>query len=190
MTRVLVDRVCEIMSGEVQRIFNYYYKLTGGLPLDYAPESYLQVNFATDLKNGDVFDSVTLETTGRQINGWIGKNQQDVSGLGGQRIDIVGWTRGNEPVALIELKRAWGNIEIDNDAAKLRKWLDIFRPLGSKYGVIAVYTSAQKEETIVNRFSLLADNAGVERRGEPVIFPNPEEGYYHYHQGFQCFIVQ
>jgi hypothetical protein len=149
----------------VQTAFDLHVGFSGGLPLSFAPEAFIQGQIALALAALGLM--VTLESpvyetlceAGADLRGRPFKR------IGG-RLDLVTWWKNGTPRHLIEVKMLRHSAAIADDIKRLKSML--LRG-GSQQGLILVYAEAKKAETVRGRidkakalqYSQLAKRSGV-----------------------------
>lgn len=140
----------------VKTAYDKYYEWTGGLSLDHAPESFIQSEIANSLSTVSRYvtleDGVrdTLISAGASIKGKMPRNG---------RLDIVTWWEAGTPRKYIEVKKAFRNSAIAADAKRLRQMVN--RGGSIRKGLIVVYTSAMRSDTLLNRIETMAALSGT-----------------------------
>lgn len=137
----------------VQNAFDLHAGFSGGLPLSFAPEAFLQGQIA--LAHGALGLTVTLESpvyetlceAGAELRG------RPFERIGG-RLDVVTWWKNGTPRHLIELKMLRHSAAIADDIARLKSML---KRGGSRQGLIVVYAEAKKAETVSGRINEAKD---------------------------------
>ncbi len=147
------------MVDAVGVAFEQYYEWSGGFWLNYAPESYIQVEIVRALAK--MCPYVTLEDSVRDIL-FYGEAKRGAMPRGshGGRVDAIVWWKNEKPRLLIEVKRGWTYHSITADAKRLRQ-LKNRCPDSVQDGLIVVYTDARKGTTIDRRFRAMAKNSGT-----------------------------
>ena len=127
-----------------------YEWLTGGHWLSHAPESFLQMTVAMELRK-KTKNCIYVDASHNKI-----KADQDERRLGRppgnehERPDISVWFKtSNELRAIIEIKLAYRFAGVNSDATKIRK---ILRHKQSALGYLLVYSEEYKLETLKQRF--------------------------------------
>lgn len=143
----------------VDNAFKKYYKWSYSPWLGEVPESFIEAEIANSLSKivpyitlQDTISS-TLEDAGADLRGPKPRN----SALG--RVDIIVWWKDETPRILIEVKRAWRDYSLNSDARRLRQLIN--KDSTIQKGLLVACTSAQKPETIENRFKNMADESGT-----------------------------
>jgi len=143
----------------VNNSFRKYHGWSNGYWLGSAPESFIEAEIANSLSK--IVPFITLQDTIRDIlknaNADLRGPKPRNSSIG--RMDIVVWWADETPRVLIEIKKAWKNNSLNDDAKRLRQLLNKESTL--QKGVIVAYTSAKNPETIDNRFENMAYNSGT-----------------------------
>lgn len=184
MTITKFENVC---LDSVEAAFKKHWQFTGGLPLDYAPEAFIQGWIAQALSK---LGYVTLESNvyhalseaGAELRGKAPRN-------GNGRVDIVTWWKTGKPRILIEVKKLRHKEAITSDAKRLRQLLG--RGGSTREGLVVVYASAKKPETIDGRLAFAAETSGarLSRRTGAISFPIIGSGsVWHYEAA--CFRVR
>ncbi len=160
MGKVLLNDIYLHSVKGVRQSFNKYYKMSGGFGLGQAPESFIQAQVAMTLSK--ICPFVTLEDT---VDGILRDSQSErrgrkPRGSGSGRIDVLIWNDNGTPRVLVEIKKAWKNDVVNNDADRIRKLLNRRGSLQS--GLIILYTDAMKSDTVVNRFDTIAGYSNTE----------------------------
>ena len=134
----------------------FYDELSGGLQLYEAPEWLLQSEIARSL--GKKCHYVTVESSVK----WIlecaeselrGKLPRNKTG----RIDIVVWSGGDFPRYLVEVKKGWDSHCVTEDTKRLSSLIN--RGGSLHRGLVVVYATAAKEETLERRFREIEENS-------------------------------
>jgi len=175
MSTVEFENAC--LEG-VKKAFDFHRKFTGGLSLDYAPESFMQAHIAHSLSK--IAPYVTLEsdvahTLKESLAEMRGKKPRN------GRIDIVTWWKNESPRFLIEVKKLSSSKGISEDVKRLRQCLN--RGGSTREGFVIVYSCAQKKETLNKRFAAAAkaSNSMLSQRSDPVPFmPYWSDKQWHY----------
>ncbi|MCZ7380676.1 MAG: hypothetical protein O8C64_03750 [Candidatus Methanoperedens sp.] len=180
----------EILTASLKGVnnaFRKYHKWSNGQWLNMAPESFIQAEIANCLSKkcpyitledtiGNLLEDADAESRGP-------KPRNSASG----RMDIIVWWAKDKPRILIEVKKAWKSDALNADAIRLRQLLN--RGGSIQKGLLVAYTSAQKPETIDDRFKDLAYNSGtiLESRVGPLKRKDDGE-VWHWDAG--CFSVK
>ena len=138
----------------VERAFASHLKFTGGLPLTFAPEAFIQGQIASRLSAFDLY--VTLETkvydtlteAGAEMRGRRMKR-------GGGRIDLVTWWRNGTPRHIIEVKKLRHKEALNEDVKRIRSILG--RGGSTRQGLIVVYADARRSHTVTARIDYAAE---------------------------------
>lgn len=151
--------VAECLNGTV-RACRDFANLSGNTRLIDAPEWFVQAEIAKTVQRR-LDRWVTLETSVEELMGSSGKTSRDSrSGIRKGRIDLVVWSVADEPRSLVEVKKGWGDSSIDDDVSRLRALVNKCEKVVR--GLVVVYADAAKEETLVERFSRMAQCSGSE----------------------------
>jgi len=142
----------------VKAAFKQHLKMSGGLPLGLAPESYIQTHIAMHLAK--IAPYVTLETkvydalidASAELRGKPSRN------FGG-RVDIVTWWKNETPRVLIEVKKMHGRETIAADVKRIKQLLR--RGGTTREGLVVVYCSAKKPKTLEGRVKHAASTSRV-----------------------------
>ena len=153
----------------VVRAFKSHLKFTGGLPLTFAPEAFIQGQIALELAKHDVY--ATLETT---VYETLSEAKCSMRGRPpkrfGGRLDLVTWWKNSRPRLLIEVKKLRHKEGVADDLKRIR---DILRKGGSiRGGIVVVYADAKRLETIQRRIDYAANSANCQLayRSGPIKF--------------------
>lgn len=139
--------------------FDTYYRWSGGWGLSYAPESFIQAEVARSLFS--IIPYVTLEAPTDLLLDRCEIDKLNIPDtLRKGRVDIVGWKRF-KPIILVEAKRAWGHIEIREDAKRIRDLIALCLHT-IQHGMMVVYSDAASEEALLARYDGLAASANCE----------------------------
>lgn len=142
----------------VKRAFKVHWEFTGGLPLTFAPEAFIQGQIATELSKRNLY--VTLETkvydtltdAGAEMRG---RNMKRAGG----RIDLVTWWKNGTPRHIVEVKKLRHKEAVNADAKRIRS---ILRRGGStRQGLIVLYADAKRPETVTRRIDYAAEATGT-----------------------------
>lgn len=171
----------------VKSAFKVHYQFTGGLPLRYAPEAFIQGQIALALSKlayvtleSHVYE--TLSEAGAELRGKAPRNNRG-------RIDLVTWWRKGTPRFLIEVKKLRHKEAITADVKRLKQLLG--RGGSTREGLVVVYVSAQKTTTINSRLLFAAESSGarLSKRTGPIPFSVLDsDTTWHYEAA--CFRVQ
>jgi hypothetical protein len=149
----------------VRNAFALHEKFSGGLPLSFAPEGFVQGQIALALAERGVIVQLespvyaTLCEAGAELRG------KPFKGIGG-RIDVVTWWKNGTPRHLIEVKMLRHGGAIAGDVGRLKTML---KRGGFRQGLIVVYAEAIKEATVANRISSAAKLQGCEIADRSVV---------------------
>jgi hypothetical protein len=173
----------------VKNAFKLHMQLTGGLPLTFAPEAFIQGQIALELAKLNVFVSLetsvyeTLADAGAELRGRPSKRM-------GGRIDLVTWWKNKTPRLLIEVKKLRHKEAISADAKRLRQMLGKGGSL--RYGLVVVYADAKKAKTITSRINHAAKTKGckLKKRTGPVPFDADWDNGEKWHYEIACFSVK
>lgn len=171
----------------VNSAFKRHFKFTGGLSLCHAPEAFIQGQIALALSKlayvtleSHVYD--TLYEAGAELRG---KSPRNSSG----RIDIVTWWKNGTPRILIEVKKLRHKEAIISDVKRLKQLIG--RGGSTREGLVVVYASAQKPETIDDRLLFAADTSGCRLSQRTGAIPFSVLGAHStWHYEAACFRVQ
>jgi hypothetical protein len=161
------ERAC--ITG-TRSAFDLHWQFTGGLPLGYAPEAFIQGQIALELAKLNVYVSLeshvydALKEAGGEMRG------RPVKRVGG-RIDLVTWWKSGKPRILIEIKKLVHKESISADVRRLRQVLG--RGGSTRHGIIVTYTSAKKPETIRGRidYASRVSRCKITNTTGPIEFP-------------------
>lgn len=134
----------------------FYDEISGGIPLNEAPESLIQTEILRQLARQCHFVTVEssvqwlLSCADAERRGQIVRNKSG-------RIDIVVWHATDTPRYLIEVKKAWGSFDLNSDAHRLRRLLG--RGGTFHKGLLVAYLTAAKTNYLHHRLSKLAINS-------------------------------
>lgn len=137
----------------VQDAFKVHWKFTGGLPLTFAPEAFIQGQIAIALSRLNLY--VTLES---KVYATLTEAGAEMRGRtlrrGGGRLDLVSWWKSGAPRHLIEVKKLRHKEAIAADARRLRAMLK--RGGSTRQGLIIVYADAARQSTVERRIEYAA----------------------------------
>jgi hypothetical protein len=132
----------------VQAAFKLHWQFTGGLPLTFAPEAFIQGQIALELYKLNMFvtlESMVYETLTDAGAEMRGRSMKRANG----RLDLVTWWKNGSPRHLIEVKKLRHKEAVSADAERIRA---ILRRGGStRQGLIVLYADAKKPETVLRR---------------------------------------
>ncbi|MFZ3385133.1 MAG: hypothetical protein WA144_14535 [Candidatus Methanoperedens sp.] len=183
---VAYSKIVETSLCGVHNTFKKYHKWSDGQWLNWAPESFIQSEIANSLS--DICPFITLEDTLRNI---LEDADAEMKGpkprnSSSGRVDIIVWWANKTPRILIEVKKAWKDDALIEDAKRLRQLLN--RGGSLQKGMLIAYTAAQKPETINNRFKKMAYKSGTILESRI----GPKKRYYDeeiWHWDAGCFSV-
>lgn len=143
----------------VTRAFDAHMAFTGGLPLTFAPEAFIQGQIATELSGLNLF--VTLETkvydtlteAGAEMRGRKMKRA-------GGRIDLVTWWKNGTPRHIVEVKKLRHKEAIRDDVVRIRSILS--RGGSTRQGLIVLYADARQADTVTRRINHAANETGTQ----------------------------
>lgn len=173
----------------VRNAFNVHLKLTGGLPLTFAPEAYIQGHIATELAKLNVYVSLETSVYGTLFDAGAELRGKPSKRMGG-RIDLVTWWKNKKPRLLIEVKKLRHREAITADAKRLRQLLG--RGGSLRHGLVVVYADAKRAQTITSRIDHAAKTKGcklLERTG-PIAFDAAWDDGKKWHYEVACFRVK
>jgi hypothetical protein len=132
----------------VQHAFKVHWKFTGGLPLTFAPEAFIQGQIAVALSRLNLY--VTLESKLYETLTEAGAEMRGRSlRRAGGRLDLVSWWKNGAPRHLIEVKKLRHKEAVAADAKRLRAMLK--RGGSTRQGIIIVYADAARPATVGRR---------------------------------------
>ena len=142
----------------VKTAFKQHWTFTGGLPLTFAPDAYIQGQIAHELSKRGLY--VTMESkvyealteAGAEMRGRYMKR------VGG-RLDLVTWWKNGTPRHLIEVKKLRHKEAIAADVKRLRAMLK--RGGSTRQGLIVLYADARKPDTVTRRIEYAASAANA-----------------------------
>lgn len=169
----------------VESAFKKYIKWSEGEWLEVAPESFLQMEIANAFSGLSKKLFVTVETSVKYIEEYshctIHGNAIDRR----KRIDIVTWNRNWYPNYLCEVKKLKQTKTVEADAKRI---ISIMKCCDSiQYGLLVLYVSNKKEETITNKLNKIQD-----KLNRFTLFgsrPPKKDKYYDWFWGGACFYV-
>lgn len=137
----------------VQIAFEQHWSFTGGLPLTFAPEAFIQGQIAQQLAKHNLYVSLeskaydTLTEAGAEMRGKTMKRA-------GGRLDLVTWWKNGTPRHLIEVKKLRHKEAVSADAKRIRSMLK--RGGTTRQGLIVLYADAKKPDTVTRRIEYAA----------------------------------
>lgn len=139
----------------VGKAFELHAGFSGGLPLSFAPEAFVQGQLALALAALGL--TVTLESPVYETLCYAGAELRGrpFERIGG-RVDLVTWWKNGTPRHLIEVKMLRHRTAIGGDINRLKSML---ARGGSRQGLIVVYAEAKKPATVSKRID---DAVGLE----------------------------
>lgn len=165
----------------VKRAFKVHWDFTGGLPLTFSPEAFIQGQIALELRRLGLY--VTLETkvydtlteAGAEMRGRTMKRA-------GGRIDLVSWWKNATPRHIIEVKKLRHKEGVTADIGRIRSILK--RGGTTRQGLVILYADAKRPDTVLRRIDHAADANGAElvvRSGiQPFISVWDDNKQWHY----------
>ena len=152
----------------VQRAFQVHQNFTGGLPLTFAPEAFIQGQIAIELSNLNLY--VTLETkvydtlcdAGAEMRG---RNMKRAGG----RIDLVTWWKNGTPRHIVEVKKLRHKEAVNADIDRIRSILG--RGGTTRQGLIVLYADAKRPKTVTSRIDYAASTTGTQLVARSGIVP-------------------
>jgi hypothetical protein len=137
----------------VQKAFDVHWKLTGGLPLTFAPEAFIQGQIAIALARLNLW--VTLESKVYEALTDAGAEMRGRSlRRGGGRLDLISWWKNGSPRHLIEVKKLRHTQALNSDAKRLAAMLR--RGGTTRQGLIVIYADAARARTVEERIDCAA----------------------------------
>jgi hypothetical protein len=139
----------------VQTAFKQHWNFTGGLPLTFAPEAFIQGQIALELAKHNLYVSLeskvydTLAEAGAEMRG---KKMR----RGGGRLDLVTWWKSGAPRHLIEVKKLRHKEAVSADAKRIKAMLN--RGGTTRQGLIVLYADAKKPDTVTRRIKYAAES--------------------------------
>ncbi|MCY4745657.1 hypothetical protein NYO99_11795 [Pelomonas sp. UHG3] len=142
----------------VQRAFKLHWEFTGGLPLTFAPEAFIQGQIAQALHKLGLFVTLeskvyeTLMEAGAEMRGKPMKR-------GKGRLDLVTWWKNGKPRHIIEVKKLRHKEAVTADIKRIRGILK--RGGTTRQGLVIIYADAKRPDTVVRRIEFAAKTNGV-----------------------------
>lgn len=142
----------------VRRAFKLHWDFTGGLPLTFAPEAFIQGQIAQELHKLGVYVTLeskvydTLTEAGAEMRGRPMKR-------GAGRLDLVTWWKKGKPRHIIEVKKLRHKEAVTSDIKRIRGILK--RGGTTRQGLVIVYADAKRPETVAQRIDYAAKTNGV-----------------------------
>ncbi|MCC4591354.1 hypothetical protein LL974_09440 [Xanthomonas campestris pv. cannae] len=139
----------------VQAAFEQHWNFTGGLPLTFAPEAFIQGQIAIELAKQNLYVSLeskvydTLAEAGAEMRG---KRMKRAGG----RLDIVTWWKSGAPRHLIEVKKLRHKEAVSADAKRIKAMLK--KGGSTRQGLIILYADAKKQDTVTRRIEYAASS--------------------------------
>lgn len=142
----------------VKRAFKVHWEFTGGLPLTFAPEAFIQGQIAIELCKHDLL--VTLETKVYDTLSEAGAEMRGRSmKRAGGRVDLLTWWKNGTPRHIVEVKKLRHKEAVNADVTRIRS---ILRRGGStRQGLIVVYADAKRPDTVTRRIEYAAEANGT-----------------------------
>jgi hypothetical protein len=142
----------------VKRAFKMHWRFTGGLPLTFAPEAFIQGQIAAELSKHDLY--VTLETKVYDTLADAGAEMRGRSiKRGDGRIDLVTWWKNGTPRHIVEIKKLRHKEAVSADVHRIRSILN--RGGSTRQGLIVLYADARRPETVDRRVDYAAKATGT-----------------------------
>jgi hypothetical protein len=152
-----------ILNGAVQAQERYK-KISGGSWLYHGPESFIE-SYVGEALHDEGYE-VYFEISPKRIDEELrtvrhGRPPKNV----GEGFDLLVWYKSkDEPLAIIEIKRAMNVDPVHSDAQKVRKHLGRV----AKLGYLLVYSEAKRQGTLEDRFENWADETGTDIAGDHI----------------------
>lgn len=141
-----------VASGAMKSCMKYRKMVGDAVP---PPESFLQSMIALELSKE--FPYVVMEGQVKGLRQEVGIKHGGKLGKG--RVDIIVYWKNGNPRALIEAKMAWEDSKCDEDAQRLRGFID-HSESDIKSAFLVAYCSAASLATIDARFEEISRRTG------------------------------
>jgi hypothetical protein len=173
----------------VQEAFDIHWAFTGGLPLTFAPEAFIQGQIAVALSRLNLW--VTLESKVYETLTDAGAEMRGRSlQRSGGRLDLVSWWKNGTPRHLIEVKKLRHKEALSADVKRLGAMLR--RGGTTRQGLIVVYADAARSRTVEQRisFAATAKHCKLVARTGPQEFVSEWNNYRPRHYEAACIRVR